>query len=111
MLDSNYAILNCSPERLLKIWRQVDEVCGLMRTELRPTLEEPSVIPGLGEARRHAQDQFRLLAATVLAPIERAGGENPSERGGDRHAREQQDEGGRKPRSRCRLAHPELGEG
>jgi len=80
VLDSNYAILHCSPERLLKIWRQVDEVCRLMRSELRPTLEEPSVIPSLGEARSHAQDHFRLLAATVLAPIERYGPSLPVER-------------------------------
>lgn len=80
VLDSNYAILHCSPERLLKIWRQVDEVCRLMRSELRPTLEEPSVIPGLGEARRHAQEEFRLLGATVLAPIERIGSSLPVER-------------------------------
>src|SRR5512136_3110562 len=31
VLDSNYAILHCSPERLLKIWRQVEQVCQLMR--------------------------------------------------------------------------------
>jgi hypothetical protein len=80
VLDSNYAILHCSPERLLKIWRQVDEVCQVMRSELRPTLEEPSVIPGLGEARRNAQDQFRLLGATVLAPIERYGPSLPVDR-------------------------------
>lgn len=80
VLDSNYAILHCSPERLLKIWRQVDEVCRLMRSELRPTLEEPSVIPSLGEARRHAQDHFRLLAATVLAPIERYGPSLPTDK-------------------------------
>lgn len=80
VLDSNYAILHCSPERLLKIWRQVDKVCHLMRSELRPTLEEPSVIPGLAEARRHAQDQFRLLGATVLAPIERHGPSLPVDR-------------------------------
>ena len=80
VLDSNYAILHCSPERLLKIWRQVDEVCRLMRSELRPTLEEPSVIPGLGEARHHAQEEFRLLGATVLAPIERIGPSLPVER-------------------------------
>jgi hypothetical protein len=80
VLDSNYAILHCSPERLLKIWRQVEEVCRLMRSELRPTLEEPSVIPSLAEARRHAQDQFRLLGATVLAPIERYGPSLPVDR-------------------------------
>jgi len=51
-----------------------------MRSELRPTLEEPSVIPGLGEARHHAQEEFRLLGATVLAPIERIGPSLPVER-------------------------------
>ena len=45
VLDSNYAILHCSPERLLKIWRQVEEVNQLMRSELLPTLEQPSVVP------------------------------------------------------------------
>ena len=40
VLDSNYAILHCSPERLLKIRRQVDQVCQLMRLELLPTLAE-----------------------------------------------------------------------
>src|SRR4026209_401029 len=80
VLDSNYAILHCSPERLLKIWRPVDEVCRLMRSELRPTLEEPSVIPGLGQARHHAQEEFRWLGAPVLAPIERIGPSLPVER-------------------------------
>ena len=71
VLDSNYAILHCSPERLVKIWRQVEEVCRLMRSELLPTLEEPSVIPSLGDARRHAEAAFRALAETVLTAIER----------------------------------------
>ena len=34
VLDSNYAILHCSPERLLRIWSQVEQVCQLMRSEL-----------------------------------------------------------------------------
>ena len=71
VLDSNYAILHCSPERLLRIWSQVEQVCQLMRSELLPTLEEPSTIPGLGEARRHAEASFRALAETVLTAIER----------------------------------------
>jgi hypothetical protein len=71
VLDSNYAILNCSPERLLKIWRQVEQVCGLMRSELLPTLDEPSVVPSLDDARRHAQASFRVLAETVLTALER----------------------------------------
>jgi hypothetical protein len=79
VLDSNYAILHCSPERLLKIWRQVEEVNRLMRSELLPTLEEPSAIPGLDEARRHAKASFRALAKTVLTTMERY---DPSPRAG-----------------------------
>ena len=71
VLDSNYAILHCSPERLLKIWRQVEQVCQLMRSELLPTLKEPSIIPSLDDARRHAADSFRALAETVLTAMER----------------------------------------
>jgi hypothetical protein len=71
VLDSNYAILHCSPERLLKIWRQVEQVCQLMRSELLPTLKEPSIIPSLDDARRHAESAFRALAETVLAALER----------------------------------------
>jgi hypothetical protein len=70
VLDSNYAILHCSPDHLLKIWRQVEQVCQLMRSELLPTLREPSVIPGLDDARRHAEASFQALAETVLTPIE-----------------------------------------
>ncbi len=71
VLDSNYAILHCSPERLLKIWRQVEEVNQLMRSELLPTLEQPSVVPALDEARRHAATTFRNLARSVLATMGR----------------------------------------
>jgi len=71
VLDSNYAILHCSPERLLKIWRQVQEVCQLMRSELLPTLEKPSIMPSLGNARRHAEGSFQVLAETVLSALER----------------------------------------
>ena len=71
VLDSNYAILHCSPERLLTIWRQVEQVCQLMRSELLPFLEQPSAIPSLADARRHAGAAFRALAETVLTEMER----------------------------------------
>jgi len=70
VLDSNYAILHCSPDHLLKIWRQVERVSELMRSELLPTLGEPSVIPGLGAARRHAMASFQDLGETVLTAME-----------------------------------------
>src|SRR5512135_3636015 len=59
VLDSNYAILHCSPDRLLRIWRQVEQVSELMRSELLPTLRTPSVIPALDQARRNADASFR----------------------------------------------------
>jgi hypothetical protein len=73
VLDSNYAILHCSPERLLKIWSQVEQVCLLMHSELLPTLQEPSVIPSLADARSHAEESFHALAETVLTEMERYG--------------------------------------
>jgi hypothetical protein len=71
VLDSNYAMLHCSRDRLLKIWRQVEQVCQHMRSELLPTLKEPSVIPSLDYARRHAAASFRVLAEKVLTAMER----------------------------------------
>src|SRR5262249_43163396 len=71
VLDSNYAILHCSRDRLLKIWRQVEQVCQHMRSEILPTLKEPSVIPSLDHARRHAAASFRELVETVLTAMER----------------------------------------
>jgi hypothetical protein len=73
VLDSNYAILHCSPERLSKIWHQVEQVAQLVRSELLPTLEAPSIIPGLDAARRNARTEFRKLADTALAGMERCG--------------------------------------
>ncbi len=71
VLDSNYAILHCSPRRVLKIWRQVREVCELMGSELSPLLAESSVIPALAGARGHAHVRFRGLEKTVLSEVER----------------------------------------
>lgn len=70
VLDSNYAILHCSPERFLKVWRQVRKVSLLIRTELAPTLKIPSVIPELEVARLHARSAYRELFGTVLSEIE-----------------------------------------
>ena len=70
VLDSNYAILHCSPERFLKVWRQVRKVCLLIRTELAPTLKIASVVPDLEVARLHARSAYRELFRTVLSEIE-----------------------------------------
>ncbi|HYN20470.1 MAG TPA: hypothetical protein VE078_05890, partial [Thermoanaerobaculia bacterium] len=49
VLESNYALLHCSPERLLDIWRKVRQVADLIRNRLSPLLEVRSKIPILEE--------------------------------------------------------------
>src|SRR5262245_59724675 len=55
VLESNYALLHCSPERLLDIWHRVRQVAQLIRSQLAPLLEVPSRIPRLEEARQNAE--------------------------------------------------------
>lgn len=68
--ESNYAILHCSPDRLLEIWRRVRRVATILRNELIPLLEAPSCIPALEGARSRAFDSLRLLDGLVLEPID-----------------------------------------
>jgi len=75
VLESNYALLHCSPERLLDIWKKVRQVAAQIRTQLSPLLEAPSRIPRLEEAResgrfnpRRAVPQ-RMQAAEGFVPI------------------------------------------
>lgn len=70
VLESNYAILHCSPERLMEIWRKVRQVSELIRNRLAPLLEEPSKIPQLEEARQSAQMSLDLLSDNVLADLQ-----------------------------------------
>ena len=51
VMESNYAILHCSPARLHEIWRQVRQVADMIRADLGALLEYPSVIPELERAR------------------------------------------------------------
>jgi hypothetical protein len=71
VLDSNYAILHCSPNRLLKIWRMVRKLCYAMRNELEPTLRKPSKIPALEIARQSSLEVYADLEQGVIAKIER----------------------------------------
>lgn len=69
VMESNYAILHCSPERLLEIWRKVREVAELMLEELAPLLEEASPLPQLDEARETARTALELLRDTEIAEL------------------------------------------
>jgi hypothetical protein len=77
VLESNYAILHCSPERLREIWTQVRKVSEQMRTQLLPLMTEPSCIPQLERARGDAQLALELLDRGLLADLEQFPGEIP----------------------------------
>ena len=71
VLESNYALLHCSPERLLDVWHKVRQVAKLIRTLLGPLLEIPSRIPALEEARQSAELALHLLDDHVLRELDR----------------------------------------
>lgn len=70
VLESNYAILHCSPDRLLEIWRKVRQVSELIRNRLGPLLKVPSKIPRIEEARQSAEMSLDLLSSNVLADLQ-----------------------------------------
>ena len=69
VLESNYAILHCSPQRLTEIWRHVYQVCEVIRRQLSPLLAVPSKIPSLELARGSAEAALELLDVNVLAEL------------------------------------------
>jgi hypothetical protein len=71
VLESNYALLHCSPERLRDIWDKVRQVTGLIRTRISPLLEVPSRIPRLEEARQSVGTALTFLDSRVLQPLDR----------------------------------------
>src|SRR3954470_6917553 len=78
VLESNYALLHCSPERLLDIWGKVRQAATLIRTQLAPLLEAPSPIPRLEEARQSAGMALTLLGSYVLRGLDRFPDDVPS---------------------------------
>ena len=71
VLESNYAILHCSPERLREIWRKVRQVADLIRTEIAPLLRNPSRFPDLEAARQRTELALEMLMDAVLADLDR----------------------------------------
>lgn len=70
VFESNYAILHCSPERLLEIWRKVRRVAKVIRTEIAPLLAVRSVIPSLEAARQSVHASLEMLDASVLSQLD-----------------------------------------
>lgn len=71
VLESNYSLLHCSPERLLDIWGKVRQVAELITNRIAPLLAARSPIPALEEARLSAEVSLRLLNGQVLDPLAR----------------------------------------
>ena len=80
VLESNYALLHCSPARLHLIWRQVRRVSQFIRTRLFSLLEYPSVIPQLEEARQSVVRSLEMLEDTVLYELEQFPRDLPADR-------------------------------
>jgi len=71
VLESNVAILHCSPTRLLEIWDTVRTVCRVVQTEVKPLMEQPSALPDLDEAVRSARSMLTFLEGEVFAHVNR----------------------------------------
>ena len=71
VLESNYAILHCSPERLREIWRKVRQVADLIRKEVAPLMAAESQFEELESARQRTELSLRLLTQTVLSDLDR----------------------------------------
>ncbi|MDH3744050.1 MAG: hypothetical protein OES47_02990 [Acidobacteriota bacterium] len=79
ILDSNYAILHCSPRRLEEILRRVREVSEVLRLDFAPLLQHPSLIPTLETAIDRARLAFGLIDRTILKEFERLADQPTSE--------------------------------
>lgn len=80
VLESNYAILHCSPERLFDVWDKVRKVAELLRVQIGPLLASPSRIPELEAARRGAELSLAILEDQVLARLDRMPPKLPEDR-------------------------------
>jgi hypothetical protein len=70
VLESDFAILHCSPTRLLEIWDTVRTVCWVVQTKITPLMEQPSVLPDLDEAIRNARATLTFFHSEVFAHLE-----------------------------------------
>ena len=70
VLESNYAILHCSPERLRETWRKVRQVAELIRTQIAPLMRSPSRFEDLEQARQRTELALKMLDDTVLKDLE-----------------------------------------
>ena len=80
VLESNYAILHCSPARLHEIWRRVRQVAQMIRSDLSALLDYPSVVPDLERARFSVLQSLEMLDQTTLQELEEFPEDVPADR-------------------------------
>jgi hypothetical protein len=71
VLEGNFAILHCSPTRLLEIWDTVLTVCWVVQTKITRLMEQPSALPDLDEAVRNARETLTFLDGEVFTHVDR----------------------------------------
>ena len=71
VLESNFAILHCSPTRLLEIWDTVRQVCQVLRSDVTDLMEQPSALPELNQAVSNARDKLSFLRSEVFVHLDR----------------------------------------
>ena len=71
ILESDYAFLHCSPERLQETWSTLVEVVASLRTEIRNALAVQSRIAKLETARSRAADSLVILDLDLLSRIDK----------------------------------------
>ncbi len=69
--ESNYAILHCSPARVLEILTVVQEVSNLIRTAIVPLVRVPSCVPELEVARGSTELYLASIEKEVLVEVDR----------------------------------------
>ena len=69
--ENNFAILHCSPTRLLEIWDTVRTVCWVVQTKVTRLMEQPSALQSLDEAVRNSRETITFLDGEVFAHVDR----------------------------------------
>ncbi len=69
-LESNFAILHCSPTRLMELFARVRQVADLLRGDVALLLDGRSQIPELDSSREAVQANLRHLEQTLLRELD-----------------------------------------
>lgn len=71
VMEGNFAILHCSPTRLLEIWDTVLTVCSVVQIKVTRLMGQPSALPELDKAVRNARETLTFLNGEVFAHVDR----------------------------------------